>query len=209
MTQSYFSRASIVLLLLALFAFSDNLIYDLGQPSNTDPKFVIHGLFFLAWYILLVIQSNFIRKGNIRAHRAWGLWGMGIGAGVILSTFYVFYAIYEGWAAMDGGVRANRIFTFTFAGMLVWAYLRRTQPALHKRLIFVGTLYVLGPIIGRIAEKLGGESMLSFFLFEAIIWNGFFISLIRYDWLVLKKIHPVTWLGLLWFYVVWVYSWLV
>ena len=144
MTKSYFSRASIVLLLLSVFAFSDNLVYDIGQPSNSDPKFVIHGLFFLAWYILLVIQTNFIRKGNIRAHRTWGIWGMAIGAGVILSTFYVFYAIYEGWGAMDGGVRANRIFTVTFAGMLVWAYLRRTQPALHNRLIFVCTLYVLG-----------------------------------------------------------------
>ena len=209
MKQTYFSRASILLLLLAIFAFSDNLFYDPGQPSNSDPKFVIHGLFFLAWYIFLVIQTNFIRKGDFSAHRKWGLWGMGIGVGVILSTFYVFYAIYEGWEAMDGGVRANRIFTVSFAGMLIWAYVKRKNTALHKRLIFIGTLYVLGPIIGRVCGKLGGDSDLSYFLFEAVIWNGFFISLMYYDWKVLGKLHPATWVGFLWFYGVWVYSWLI
>lgn len=208
MPKNYFSWASIVLLLLAVAGFSDNLFYDVRQESNSDPKFVVHGLFFLAWFVMLVVQSNFIRKGDIRAHRKWGLLGMVVALGVILSTFYVFYAVYEGWSAMSGFVKANRIFTLSFAVMVFWAYLKRRNPAFHKRLLLVGTLYVMGPIIDRVGGKLGQENELSYFLIEVIFWNGAFVSLLVYDWKTLRRIHPVTWIGLIWFYVVWVFSWL-
>ncbi len=208
MPKNYFSWASILLLLLAVVGFSDNLFYDVGQETNSDPKFVIHGLFFLAWFTMLVIQSNFIRKGDIKAHRKWGLLGMGIALGVILSTFYVFYAVYEGWSAMPGFVKANRIFTVSFSIMVFWAYLKRRNPALHKRLLLVGTLFVMGPIVDRVGGKLGHESDLSYFVTEAVVWNGFFLSLIIYDRKTLAKIHSVTWIGLVWFYMIWVFSWL-
>lgn len=208
MPKNYFSWASIFLLVLSLIAFSDNLFYDIGQESNSDPKFIIHGLFFLAWFVMLVIQSNFIRKGDIRAHRKWGMWGMGIALGVILSTFYVFYAVYEGWSAMEGFVKANRIFTMTFTVFVLLAYVKRKTPTAHKRYLFVGTLYILEPVIGRVAGKLGGGSDLSFFLFETIIWNGLFISLLIYDWKTLKKLHPISWIGFIWFYLIWLFSWL-
>ncbi|MBC6365846.1 hypothetical protein [Algoriphagus sp. AK58] len=208
-SKSYFSWITVILLVLALIAFSDNLIYDIGQESNSDPKFVIHGLFFLAWFIILVVQTNLIRKGDIRAHRKWGMIGMGIGLGVVVSTFYVFYAVYEGWEAMEGFVRANRIFTLSFTIMLAWAYWKRNKPDLHKRLLMVGTWLTLGPVVDRVAGKLGGESDWYYLLFEVIIWNGLFISLILFDRKTLGKVHPVTWIGFLWFYVVWMYSWLV
>ena len=209
MKKHYFFLATLVLLILSIIGFSDNLFTDVGQESNSDPKFIIHGLFFLAWFILLVIQSNFIRQRDHRAHMKWGLWGMGIAAGVIVSTFYVFYAVYEGWAAMPGHVRANRIFTVSFAILVYLAYVKRRVPNAHKRFLFMGTLYVMGPVIGRVAEKLGDGSDLGFILFEIIFWNAALISLVAYDWITLRRIHTITWVGSLWFYVVWVYSILV
>lgn len=203
MVKNYFSFVSIFLLILSLIAFSDNLFYDIGQESNSDPKFIIHGIFFLAWFIDLVIQSNFIRKGDVRAHRKWGIWGMGIALGVILSTFYVFYAVYEGWEEMEPFVKANRIFTFTFTILVGLAYWKRKNSVVHKRYLFVGTFYVLGPVIGRVADKLGDGSDLGYLLFEGFIWNGLFISLLVYDWKTLGKFHPITWIGFIWFYVIW------
>lgn len=47
--KNYFSAVTGLILALSIWAFSDNLIWDIGQPSNRDPKFVIHGLFWLAW----------------------------------------------------------------------------------------------------------------------------------------------------------------
>jgi hypothetical protein len=45
---AYFSIISVLMLSLSIIAFSDNLFTDLGQPSNSDPKFIVHGLFGLA-----------------------------------------------------------------------------------------------------------------------------------------------------------------
>lgn len=206
MPKNYFSWASILMLLLSLIGFSDNLFYDIGQESNKDPKFIIHGLFFLAWFIVLVIQTNFIRKGNYQAHRRWGIWGMGIAAGVVLSTFYVFFAVFEGWDAMPFFVKANRFFTLSFAVLVALAFWKRNKPALHKRFLFMGTFYVLGPVIDRVASKLGIESLAEFAIFEFGIWNLFFIGLFVYDYQTLRRIHPISWIGVLWFYVIWLFS---
>lgn len=207
MQKNYFFWASLFLLFLSVFAFSDNLFYDVKQESNSDPKFIIHSLFFLAWFIILVIQTGYIRKGNYKAHRALGIAGMLIGLGVIVSTFYVFVAIYEGWSVMPFQVKANRIFTVSFAILILLAYLNRKNGVKHKRYIYVGTLYVLGPVLDRVVGKLMRiDSLTGPVIVETIIWNVLFISLFVYDWRTLKKIHPISWVGCIWFYVVWVLS---
>jgi hypothetical protein len=206
MRKNFFFWASLFLLFLSVFAFSDNLFYDVGQKSNSDPKFIIHGLFFLAWFIILVIQTGYIRKGNYKAHRTLGITGMLIGLGVIVSTFYVFVAVYKGWSVMPYFVKANRFFTTSFAILILLAYLNRKHGIKHKRYIYVGTLYVLGPVLDRVASKLMIDTDLGFVLFETIIWNMLFISLFVYDWRTLKKKHPISWIGFIWFYVVWILS---
>ena len=206
MRKNFFFWTSLFLLFLSVFAFSDNLFYDVGQKSNSDPKFIIHGLFFLAWFIILVIQTGYIRKGNYKAHRTLGITGMLIGLGVIISTFYVFVAVYKGWSVMPYFVKANRFFTTSFTILILLAYLNRKHGIKHKRYIYIGTLYVLGPVLDRVAGKLMIDTDLGFFLFEAIVWNTLFISLFIYDWRTLKKIHPISWIGCIWFYVVWILS---
>lgn len=90
MKKYYFFIVSIFLLLLSLIAFSDNLITDIGQESNSDPKFLIHGLILFAWFIIVVVQSNFIRKGDYKANMKWGIAGMAVAMGVFVSIVYVF-----------------------------------------------------------------------------------------------------------------------
>jgi len=41
----FFPIASFLLLFLTIAGFWDNLFTDVGQPSNSDPKFIVHGLF--------------------------------------------------------------------------------------------------------------------------------------------------------------------
>lgn len=134
------------------------------------------------------------------------MWGIGIALGVILSTFYLFYAVFESWEAMPGFVKVNRIFTLSFTVLVGLAYWKRSVPALHKRFIYVGTFYVLGPVIDRVGGKFLEESLLNFVLMEGIIWNGLFLSLFLYDYQTLKKVHKISWIGFIWFYLFWIYS---
>ncbi|MCG7856502.1 hypothetical protein MD537_05975 [Flavihumibacter sediminis] len=200
--KNHFFWGSTAMLVLAVIGFSDNLFFDLGQESNSDPKFIIHGLFFLAWFVVLVIQSGFIRQGNYKAHMRWGIVGMLIGVGVVLSTFYVFVAVYKGWSVMPFYVKANRFYTVTFAVLLWLAWRNRKNGVKHKRYLYMGTLYTLGPVLDRVAPKIGIDSFWGTVWMEVLIWNTLFLGLFLYDWRTLKRIHPISWIGVLWFYIV-------
>lgn len=202
MKKNYFFVAGIILLLLSLIAFSDNLITDVGQESNSDPKFIIHGIFMFAWFIIFVVQSKFIQKGSYNAHITWGIAGMIAAIGVIISTIFIFVSIYEGWDKLPFFAKANRFFLPSFALLVGLGYFKRKDTVKHKRLIYLATLYMLGPILDRASEHL----YLDVYIFNPIIWNSLFISLFIYDWITLRIIHRISYLGFLWFYVVWAIS---
>lgn len=199
MKKYYFQIASIFLLLLAIIAFSDNLITHIGQESNKSPMYFTHGLFMFAWFITFVVQTNFIRKGDIKAHMRWGVAGMVIALGVFISTAYVFISIYEGWNVMSPVVKGNRIYMLSFAVLVAFGYLNRQNGTRHKHYIYMASLLILDPILSRVTANLHIQQVDAFII---IVWNGLFISLMIYDWLTLKKIHRIAWMGYLWYYVV-------
>ena len=204
MKKNYFLITSIFLLLFSIIGFSDNLFLDVKQPSNSDPKFIVHGLFMFAWFIILMTQTNFIRKGNYKAHIRWGTAGLIAAAGTVISTFYVFVTVYKGWDVMPFYVKANRFLMPSFA-LYVWlGYKHRKKPALHKRFLFLGTFFLLEPILGRFPLDILSDTAFHIFMFS--VWSMFFLSFFAYDWIVLKKIHRITWMSYLWLLIVYVIS---
>ena len=212
MKKYYFFVVSMVLLFLSILAFSDNLITDVGQKSNSDPKFIIHGLCCYAWFVILAIQINFIKKKNYKSHKKLGIAGLIVAVGVFLSTLYIFIVIYDGWNSMSPDVRANRFLMLGFAVFVTLSYFNRKKTDKHKRFIIIASFFMLGPILGRVM----GHSFLNSLLVSDLswditflgIWSSFFISLFIYDWTVIKKIHTVTYIGFLIFGVIWAISFL-
>jgi len=215
----YFSIVSVVLLVLSVVAFSDNLFTDIGQPSNADPKFVIHGLFGLFWYVLLATQANLVRVRNLRLHRRLGVATFVVAIGVVLSTIYIFVVLWNGWSNMAAEVRANRLFLPGFAAFVLLAWLWRRQSDWHKRLVLTGTFFMLGPVLARCYDPLIVSWMeplfpaftarvdeVGFLVFFYGVWVGFFLSLARHDWTTLRRVHPVTVAGFAWFLLTWLIS---
>lgn len=216
---AYFSIISVTLLFLSVVAFSDNLFTNVGQVSNSDPKFIIHGLFGLAWYVLLAVQANLMRMGNVRLHKKLGIATFIVALGLTLSTLYIFVVVWKGWGLMTAEGRANRLFLPGYAICLVLAWLWRGQSDWHKRLIFTGTFFMLGPVLARTYDPLIVSWMQplfpaftarvdesGFLMFFFGIWVGFFLSLALYDWKTLRRIHPVTVAGFAWFILTWLIS---
>ena len=197
--RTYFIALSSFLLLLSLIGFSDNLITNVGQPSNRDPKFVIHGLFWLAWFTLFVVQSLLIQKGRRATHRRLGVLTMWVGVGVILSTVYIFVVNYAGWREMFIFAKVNRFLMLGFVIFLGLALKHRGRPRLHKRFILMANLFVLLPIIDRVSARLD----LNPDLFMLLCWNGLFASAFLYDRAVLGRTHPITAVGYGGFWLAW------
>jgi hypothetical protein len=204
MKKNYFTVISILLLFFSIMGFSDNLFFDVKQPSNSDPKFIVHGLFMFSWFVILVVQTNFIRTGNYKVHIQWGTAGLIAATGTVLSTFYVFAALYKGWDTMPFFAKANRLLMPSF-GLYVWlGYKNRKNSILHKHYLFLGTFFLLEPILSRF--PLGMLSETASYIFVLGVWNMFYISFFIYDWIVYKKIHQIVWISYLWLSIVYVIS---
>ena len=216
---AYFSVISVLLLVLSVVAFSDNLFTDISQASNSDPKFIVHGLFGFAWYALLATQANLVRRRNVSLHRTLGITTFIVAIGVTLSTLYIFIVVWKGWSHMTEEARANRLLLPGFAACMFLAWRWRGQAVRHKRLILVGTFFMLGPVLARAYDPLVVSWMeplfpafsarvdeVGFLAFFLGLWNAFFWSLAVYDWKTLRRIHPVTAAGYAWLLFAWLIS---
>ena len=201
----YFPVVTTLLLGLSLLAFADNLFTDVHQPSNSDPQMVVHGLFGAAWVGLFAIQAWLIYFGRIALHRQLGQWVFLVGAGLVLSTLYLFVSKFHGWAAMEPEVLANRLLLPVFVVCAGLAYTRRNRRDWHKRLLLIGTMALLEPVLARIYDPLTGPFLpakmsetldtLLYLSYLSSSWLALIGSLWLYDRVTLGRIHRVTLVG--------------
>lgn len=197
----HFAFGSTLLLVLSLVAFWDNLVTDVGQPSNADPKMVVHGLFLLAWVTILAAQSSLPALGKLVWHKRLGTYGFFIAAGVALSTLWLFVAVWRGWDALRPEVLANRVFLGFYVVWMIGAWQTRSRPDWHKRFIYLGTLFLLEPVLGRAYDPLiapflpaypPGEDEHLFLTYIIVTWLAFYGALLLYDWLKSGRFHRLT-----------------
>lgn len=191
-TRHYFFGLSLTVLIIGLIAFSDNFLFDVGQESNSNPGYVIHGLLMYAWLGVTVVQTNHIRKLNTKAHIRLGITGFVIALLMILSITYL-NTIGQSYSELPFFGKANRIFFPVFAMMILLAYLKRDKPELHKHLIMVGILLMMEPMLSRVGMNTGTDAM----VVAPLLWLLLWISLIVYDIIRLRKIHFLTYSGLI------------
>ena len=213
--RGHFPAGCALLLALSLVAFWDNLVSDVTQPSNSNPVMIVHGVFLLAWMILLLVQSMLPRLGRTDLHRRLGPYIFLVGAGVVLSTVFLFAAVWKGWSALTPEVLANRILMPSYAVCLIAAYRNRMRPEWHKRLVYCGTLLLSEPVLARAFDPLvgpmlppmaPGADMPIFYAYMVIVWTGFFVALMAYDRIKSRRIHPITAGSLAWLYAVYVFA---
>lgn len=210
----HFPVVTVLLVALTLVAFGDNLFTDPGQPSNSDPKMVIHGIILLAWMVLLMVQAILPRTGRTDLHRRLGKAGFVVAMGVVLSTLWLFVAGFRGFEQMSPEVIGNRILLPSYAICMVGAWRMRARPDWHKRLVHAGTLLLLEPVLARTYDPLvapllpvmaPGTDDAEFYTYMASSWLTLFAALLAYDLLQKGRPHAVTlgalaWLVLVYFF---------
>ncbi len=179
----YFPAVGIFLFILSVIAFSDNLFTDVGQPSNSDPKYLVHAAFAFVWFGFLAIQPILVANGKLATHKRVGIYGFAAAAGLVLSTIYIRIVLVGESGSLAGLALANTVLmTFAVIG-LVFAYRYRVRPEIHKRLILISTFLILFPITNRVGGNLG----ISPLIVSPLIIFGLFFSLIAHDAIKLRK----------------------
>lgn len=194
--------------ILSGFAYNNVNKYFAGQLSY--PWIVhVHAAFFFAWLVFLTVQTVLVRRGQTGTHRRLGIFGAGLAAAMVLlgvATAVVTERLKFGTPAAD-----PRFLSVMFADMLVFGTLvaagvaTRAQPAAHKRLMLLSTLFLTDAGFGRwfshrLSAALGNrnfwevstlaEGAWPFFSFQLLPMYTLVTALGLYDLVTRKRLHP-------------------
>jgi len=169
----------------------------------------IHGALCAAWILLLAVQTGLIAARRPDVHRLMGTVGVVLGAAILVMGFIV--ATGAGrrvhTAANAGTLADPYVFLMfplaavslfaMFAGLGV-AYRRR--PEIHKRLMLLATMSLIGPALARISSRMmlavsdPGTAFVSVpgAIGGLVLINLFLAALVIYDLKTRGRLHPAT-----------------
>ena len=192
----------IAIVLVAFMAIGFARTYYLRFLSDLPPLKVIlqmHGLIFTAWLALFVTQTQLIaaRRGDL--HRRLGVAGV----------FLAFLVVASGVAAMFVGAATPRISQLgltspqasivplvsitPFALLVTAAVIWRRRASLHKRLMLLAMISVVGPPTARLIAVFGGRPYAM--LIQMSVIAVFVTVCLVYDWRKNRIVHPVFAIG--------------
>jgi hypothetical protein len=193
--RRFFVGFSLTVGILVLAGFARTFFIPLARQRLSAPWFVyLHGTLFLSWVALLIAQSLLIATRHVSWHRRLGPVGAGLVPAMVASGVAV--AIWATARDVKAGQGDSAIGLFfgelmdmaLFAGLGTAALLTRHRPEVHKRLILLATLALLGAAVGRIPILGKAANLVTFFLLATVAGR----DLVR-----LGRVHSATlWGGL-------------
>jgi hypothetical protein len=192
----------VVAALLAIFTFvAFAQTYYLRHWFAAPPMDLLlhlHGIVFTAWFVLFVIQARLIAAHKVRTHMQLGI------AGAVLAGFVVMLGLTTAVASAGSErVRAGMtgaqftllpIVAITAFGSLVTAALWfRRNPGIHRRLMMLAMIAVLGPPVARMLTLT--DLRAHFLAGQTTVAAVFVIACIVADWLRHRTLHPIYAIG--------------
>jgi hypothetical protein len=188
----FFGGMSAVILAIVFVGFMRTFYLSsyFGRPALSALR-VAHGTAFTSWVVLFAIQTSLIAAGRRALHRRLGYAGAVLAALMIpLGFSLAISSAREGRAPL--GLAPLEFLIIPVFDMLVFAplvaaavYYRR-QAQLHKRLMLIATLSLLGAALARVTGTPGAGGPLVFFgVVDLLILAG-----VIYDRRTRGSVHP-------------------
>ena len=147
-------------LAVALIGFMPTYFLPLAQGRfKGEPIVHVHGFILFSWVTFFLVQTLLVARGSTLAHRTWGMLGVAIATAMtFIVTAIVSLRITQ--AALPGQPAglAHQVRAFEwvsiggllfFVPVFVLAIANIKRPEVHKRLMLLGTISLLGAPIAR------------------------------------------------------------
>jgi hypothetical protein len=194
----FFSGMAVLFLGTVLLGFAKTYFLA-GVFRAPLPNWLIHvhGAAFSSWILLLVVQASLVSAGRVDVHRRLGLVGFGLGClMVMLGVCAATDMLRRGVA--PPGIDPKTFYAIPIGDMVIFstliffAFRARFNPAVHKRLILIGTIALMDAAIGRwpfaIIERVP--------IATDLICYTFLLFLVVYDLWSTRRVHRATiWAG--------------
>jgi hypothetical protein len=188
----FFGTMAIVILALVFVGFMRTfyLASHFGRPA-LDPLRVVHGTAFTSWVLLFAVQTSLIAAGRRNLHRKFGY------AGAVLAALMVPLGLTLAISSARAGHAPPGLAPLAFliipvADMLVFAVLiaaavwYRNKSAMHKRLMLIATVSLLGAALARVTGTPGAGGPPVFFGVPDLL----LVVGAIYDRRTLGRVHP-------------------
>ena len=132
-----------------------------GDFPPAPPVVHLHGVVFIGWMLLLLLQSGLVGAGNVKLHRTLGTWGIAQGTATILMGLMMQLVAsgrgyFSGRPAGTDGLYLGLLAFLGFAIMFALAIRNVRRPDVHRRMILFAMLPVIPPGVNRFwANALG------------------------------------------------------
>jgi hypothetical protein len=151
-TDNYFFVGMAILIIGIIFAGFARTYYLAGMLRAPLPNALVHvhGAVFTCWVLLFITQTSLVAAGRVDIHRKLGLFGFGLASlmvilGVLAATDSLARHYQPGAAGIpEQSFYAIPLFDMLcFATLIFFAFRERFHPAVHKRLILLGTIGIM------------------------------------------------------------------
>jgi len=206
------SFSLVLILAMCLFVFGGFGMHSAlpalhGDFPPAPPIVHLHGIVFVSWMLLLVVQAGLVNAGNVALHRSLGMWGIAHATAImILGLFLQLIASRAGMVAgRDPGTDGLYLGLLAFAGFTPLFILAirnaKRRPQVHRSLVLLAMLPVLPPGVNRFWFRALGldDPIPTFWLYltlwtmaAAILWN---------ERRTTGRISEMTWFGAGWIFV--------
>lgn len=202
----YFFVSTIIMIIVVFIGFTPSFIFrPVFKESQLPTSIIIHGIFNILWFVVLLYQSWNIYKGRILNHKKIGLIGFSLAAIIIIMNFYLIYMVtqkyHEGEYSLQlaAGLSLGNFVGYVMNSIIIiLAFFLKHKPEYHKRLIFLFSLSLVSFASDRIGRMIinTDDVGLNGILMGYAVHVLFIIALIIYDIKTRKKPHFISILGL-------------
>jgi len=190
-----------ILLLTVLVGFSTKFflrpLFDV--PPIPSRYLYLHGVIMTGWYLLFLVQTSLVLTGRTPLHRKLGVFGAFLGAAVFFSAIVVILNAFA-WGG-DRGIDfvlvsplvwLNIGITTAFGSLFFAAIVNRKRTEVHKRLMLLASISMIGPATSRIGLWPIFEMPIVFSIGGTLI---FLAAIAFHELLVSRRVNVVTVVG--------------
>jgi hypothetical protein len=155
----------------------------------------IHGLLFLLWFIMLVIQPILIKKRKYRWHVIIGKVSYFLVPLIVISTFFIAKELYDKGNALDESKRFSSLYVpfyqiIDFIVLYLLAIYYKKKISYHMRYMIATSLAIYGAALKRLLINYMNMGAIDAFFYTFIITDLILLFLIVYDWRNGKSFKP-------------------
>jgi len=201
---SFFFWMTVVMAVFVFGGFGMTYLFPLatGTLPTAPPVVHLHGIVFMSWMILLLVQPALIGFRSVALHRSVGTFGIALATAIMFMGFItqmlgaahsrehptpnLYNGVYLGIMAVTG-----------FGTMFTLAMRNTRRPEIHKRMILLAMLPVLPPGIHRfymVPLGLTAFPILPMYL----TLDAMAIAILIQQWRSARRISGYTMFGVAW-----------